>query len=331
MSPLRPARPAIRLRRMCAALVGLALTLVLSVTHAHAQPSPAEVEGRLAELWNQAEPLIERYNEVHEQYQQNKARQEQLVADIAPLAHQLQLAQVRVGAVAAEAYQGRQNDTLSALFAAGTPQNLADQLTYLDQLAYDQTAQLADVVRAKREYDRQKEPIDALVADLQRQDSELAAQRAEIEARLDELQGLRVQAYGAAGIASGSYRPSVCPAEYLPTKGYQAAAFACNETGKPYVWAASGPSAYDCSGLTLAAWRKVGVYLPHNAAAQRRSMKSVSRADLQIGDLVFYFRDLHHVAIYVGDGLVVHAPHAGDRVRMAPIDKNPVHSYGRPG
>ena len=123
----------------------------------------------------------------------------------------------------------------------------------------------------------------------------------------------------------------MCPAEYLPTKGYQAALFACNETGKPYVWAASGPNAYDCSGLTLAAWRKVGVYLPHNAAAQRRSMKPISRADLQIGDLVFYFRDLHHVAIYIGNGMVVHAPHAGDRVRMAPIDKNPVHSYGRPG
>ena len=107
---------------------------------------------------------------------------------------------------------------------------------------------------------------------------------------------------------------------------------ACKQAGVPYVWAAAGPKGYDCSGLTLAVWKQVGVYLPHNAAAQRRSMPYVSRANLQIGDLVFFYSDLHHVAIYVGNGKIMTAPTFGDFVRMKSLDQaGPVHSYGRPG
>jgi cell wall-associated NlpC family hydrolase len=82
--------------------------------------------------------------------------------------------------------------------------------------------------------------------------------------------------------------------------------------------------------LVLAAWKQVGVYLPHNAAAQRRSMPYVSRANLQIGDLIFYYSDIHHVAIYVGGGHAMSAPQAGDVVRMIDMDNAPIHSFGRP-
>jgi peptidoglycan DL-endopeptidase CwlO len=157
----------------------------------------------------------------------------------------------------------------------------------------------------------------------------LAAKRTAIEQRLDELQALRIKAYGTTG-GTGGYRPRVCPAEYLPTPGYKAAAFACGEVGKPYVWGAAGPSAYDCSGITLVAWQQAGVFLPHNAAAQRRSMQYVNRADLQIGDLVFYYNDLSHVAIYVSDGKIINAPQPGDVVRMMSMETAPIHSFGRP-
>jgi cell wall-associated NlpC family hydrolase len=195
-------------------------------------------------------------------------------------------------------------------------------------MAREESNQIAEVVDVKSAYDAQKAPIDALVADLAKQDADLTAQRTTIEAKLANLQQLRVKAYGAGGGAQGKYRPWTCPSEYLPTNGYKAAAFACAQAGKPYVWAAAGPNSYDCSGLVLAGWKQVGVYLPHNAAAQRRSMPYVSRAD--IGDLVFYFNDIHHVAMYVGDGHVINAPNFGDVVRMTGIDTWPVHSIGRP-
>jgi cell wall-associated NlpC family hydrolase len=81
----------------------------------------------------------------------------------------------------------------------------------------------------------------------------------------------------------------------------------------------------------MQAWAQVGIYLPHNAAAQRRSMPYVDAADLQVGDLVFYYSDLHHVAIYVGDGKIMQAPQAGDVVRMTDMNTSPIHSFGRPG
>jgi hypothetical protein len=297
---------------------------------AHADPTIPEVEAHLDELWRQAEPMIEQYNQVHEQYLKNKARQDELLAAIAPYAKQLDAAQDKVGAMAARAYMGGQADALNAILGATSPQALVEQLSFLDGVARSQTEQLGAVIHAKVAFDAQKAPIDALVTELAAQDADLAAKRKTIEERLAELQAVRTQAYGSSGVL-GNTRPWPCPTEYLLTPGYKAAAFACGEIGKRYVWGAAGPNTYDCSGITMRAWQQSGVYLPHNAAEQRRSMPYVNRADLQIGDLVFYYSDLSHVAIYVGDGKVVHAPRSGDVVRMVPMDRGAyIHSFGRP-
>jgi peptidoglycan DL-endopeptidase CwlO len=299
-------------------------------TQAHADPSPAEVEAQITVVWNKLEPLIEQYNGVHEQYQKNKAQQDDLLAKLAPLQRQLQLGQIRIGAMAAEAYMGGQMDYVNAIATSGSPKILAEQLSFLDQISFDETSQLSGVQDLKQQYDDQKKPIDDLVSQLAAQDAELAAQRATIESQLKDLQALRIKAYGSTG-ATGSYRPWPCPATYAPTKGYKAAAWACSQAGKPYLWAAAGPNSYDCSGLTMAAWATQGVYIPHNSQAQRSVMPYIARADLQLGDLVFYYSTLHHVAIYVGDGKIMQAPSAGDYVRMSNMDTaGPINSYGRP-
>ncbi len=91
------------------------------------------------------------------------------------------------------------------------------------------------------------------------------------------------------------------------------------QLGKPYQYGAGGPGSFDCSGLTSWAWRAAGVSLPHNAAAQRGSGSSVSRGALQPGDLVFFGSPAYHVGIYVGDGMMIHAPTTGDVVKMSPL------------
>jgi cell wall-associated NlpC family hydrolase len=314
-----------------AASAAAALTFVMMPgSQARADPTVAEIEAQIAQVWQESEPLIEQYNGVHEKYKQNLARQAELTTSIAPLEAQLAEAQERVGAIAAQVYRGSDAGSFAALMSGGSPQSFADRLSFLDALSRAQQRELHDVLDLKAQYDVQKAPIDALVVELAAQDQDLAAKKATIEARLNQLQQLRRQAYGTTG-QTGSYRPWPCPATYAPTPGYQAAAFACAQAGKPYVWAAAGPNSYDCSGLTLRSWAQVGVYLPHNAAAQRRSMPYVDRANLQVGDLVFYYSDLHHVAIYVGDGKVMQAPMAGDVVRMTDMNRSPIHSFGRPG
>ena len=329
VQPAGPRPP--RLRTVLAAALTVIAALALTGTPAHADPGVSEVEAQLNDAWHEAEPMIEQYNAVHEQYVANKAKQDELLAAIAPLARELDLAQAQVGVMAAKAYMGGQADAFNAILEARSPTDLADQLSFLDGLARDQTHHLKAVSDAKAQYDVQKAPIDDLVTQLAIQDADLAAKRQAIEGRLADLQALRIKAYGTTG-GTGAYRPWVCPAEYLPTPGYTAAAFACAQAGEPYVWGAAGPDAWDCSGITMVAWQQAGVFLPHNAAAQRRSMPYVDRADLQIGDLVFYYNDLSHVTIYVGDGKVISAPMSGDVVRMQTLDGgSPIHSFGRPG
>jgi hypothetical protein len=291
-----------------------------------AEPDRADIEAQIDQLWRETEPMIERYNLVHEEFERNQARQAQLAAEIQPLADELAQAQQRIGRIAAHAYMGGQADTVNAMLAADSTEAFVDQMLFLESFSHSQNTRLSDVLEIKARYDAQKAPIDVLVADLAVQDAELAVQRADIESRIERLQRMRAGTFDRT-----STRPWACPSEYQPTKGYRAAAFACAQIGKRYVFGTSGPSNYDCSGLTLRAWKQVGVYMPHNAAMQRRSMKYVSRAELQIGDLVFYYDDLSHVAIYVGDGKVVHAPRSGDVVRMVPMVRGAkIHSYGRP-
>ncbi|MFG2038098.1 C40 family peptidase [Dactylosporangium sp. NPDC048998] len=91
-----------------------------------------------------------------------------------------------------------------------------------------------------------------------------------------------------------------------------------------------GPDSFDCSGLTMAAWKTAGVVLPHNAARQKQTVQPITRSELRPGDLVFYYKDVSHVGIYIGEGRVIEAPRAGERISMRLLDYAPISGYGRP-
>jgi cell wall-associated NlpC family hydrolase len=113
--------------------------------------------------------------------------------------------------------------------------------------------------------------------------------------------------------------------------GGAALRYAYQQIGKWYQWAAAGPNTYDCSGLVLASWRQAGKDLPHSAAMQWNRVKHIQREELRPGDLVFYFRDIHHVAMYAGDGRVIEAPQSGERVSIRQMDFASIFGYGRVG
>ncbi len=95
-------------------------------------------------------------------------------------------------------------------------------------------------------------------------------------------------------------------------------AFARAQLGKPYVFATAGPATYDCSGLTMAAWAAAGVRMPHYSGSQATMFPRVTWEQLQPGDIVAFYDDLHHVGIYIGGGKMIHAPQTGDVVKIAP-------------
>ena len=108
-------------------------------------------------------------------------------------------------------------------------------------------------------------------------------------------------------------------------------AYARAQIGKPYQWGAEGPNSFDCSGLTLMAWRQAGVYLSHFTGAQWGETSRVNLSDLSPGDLVFYGTDgpnSHHVGLYIGGGQMIEAPHAGANVRVASIYRSELLPYG---
>jgi peptidoglycan DL-endopeptidase CwlO len=100
--------------------------------------------------------------------------------------------------------------------------------------------------------------------------------------------------------------------------------------GRPYVWGASGPNSFDCSGFTMFVYAQVGVRLPHSSRAQIGSGSRVSRANLQPGDLVFFGSPIHHVGMYIGGGKMVHSPHSGDVVSIDPMDRSDYAGACRP-
>lgn len=114
-------------------------------------------------------------------------------------------------------------------------------------------------------------------------------------------------------------------------RGARALAFARRQIGDRYVWGASGPNRWDCSGLTRGAWKSVGVNLPHNARAQSRLGRRVARADLRPGDLVFFYSGIRHVGIYAGNGTVVHAANPRKPIGYGRISSMPYKGARRPG
>jgi cell wall-associated NlpC family hydrolase len=306
-----------------------ALGVVLASGTAHAEPTVAEIEKQIDEAWAKLEPTIERHNATRQDLAAKKKQAAALGAKIKPLEVQLDLAMQRVTDLIVQDYKSGQTSELNAVLSSGSPTILTERLGLLSHFARQETESLRKVSDLRASYAAQKDPLDALIAQLTQTEKDLAAKTKEIDKEIDRLQKLRLQAYGSTATI-GSLRPAPCPSSYPGGKAGIAVKFACAQIGKPYVWGADGPGSYDCSGLTSAAWAKAGVNLPHNAAKQRQAVPSVSRSQLRPGDLVFYYSDLHHVGMYVGNGWLVHASRPGVPLRMKRYDDGNIHSFGRP-
>jgi cell wall-associated NlpC family hydrolase len=319
-----------RLLACCAAAVVGAVLVLAPALPASAAPTPAEYEAQINAAWNELEPVIEQYNEMHGQLEATRAKIAGMQKQMAPLQAQVDAALAGVGKYSARLY--KTGPGLLALIQAGSPAAFADQITTLDYLARQRRAAVAQAMATLDSFAVARKPLDALQAQLSAQSADLATKRTSIQAQISRLQKLRLAAYGSTMASGGRLRPVSCPMEYFGDPGSRAALKACSLIGKPYVWAAAGPRAYDCSGLTMVAWASVGVRLGHYTGWQWQESRPVSRANLRPGDLVFWFADLHHMGMYVGGGWLVHAPHTGDYVRMARLNIGlPLAGYRRPG
>ena len=200
----------------------------------------------------------------------------------------------------------------------------ASQTTLVAQRASQKHSIETQLAQANQLYASIKDEIAKLRAEEARRQAILAAQA---RARyLAQLQAERQQALQASALGQTSETPPSPPGGFIPTEGTapppsqygSVVGIALQYLGTPYVWGASGPGAFDCSGFTSYVYAQVGVSLPHNAAAQYSYGVPVARDQLEPGDLVF-FDGLGHVGLYIGGGNFVHAPHTGDVVKISSL------------
>ncbi|MDW5324714.1 C40 family peptidase [Plantactinospora sp. KLBMP9567] len=312
-------------RRAAALAVGMTVALSLVPAPGRAAP-PSDPAERIADAAEQLEIVVEQYNDLRETLRETRARSAALHAGMGPLERAIEAHRTEVSLIAARAY--RTGDThalgvVGSLLGAATPENLMDPLLLLDRLSREQHRVIAALTEAHDRLARARRTVEALAARQRSQERQLAARKLAIETELARLARLPGPDEPPAGAASRLPEPPAGAAG-------KAVRFAYAQLGKPYRWAGDGPDGYDCSGLTSAAWAAAGVRLPHNAARQYRAVTRINRAARQAGDLVFYYRDLHHVAIYVGDGKIIHAPRTGTRIRIDRVDYQPIVGYGRP-
>jgi cell wall-associated NlpC family hydrolase len=241
------------------------------------------------------------------------------------------------------------------MLSSDSPGDFVSQASIIDVVSSRRAAVLAEAskasaaaTRAASEAKAAKAAAAKLTHDLSVKRTQLSKQAAQSKAMFDRLSASERQAFldsQAAAQADRASRdetrsdpppsaPPVDPAPVAtaPASGGAATAVAAAESklGSPYVWAAAGPSTFDCSGLTMWAWAQAGVSLPHSSSMQYSSGTKVSASSLQPGDLVFYGSPIHHVAMYVGGGQVIHAPQTGDVVRYASVDMMPIVGAVRP-
>ncbi|MFB4422462.1 NlpC/P60 family protein [Streptomyces sp. QL37] len=194
---------------------------------------------------------------------------------------------------------------------------LTEARSLLSKLTAEEKARLAELEREKE-------------AEAKRKAEELARQQAAKEKAEKAAQEEAEEEEAGSGSGTGTETGGTGSDSGYASKAEKVLAFARAQIGKPYVWGATGPSSYDCSGLTQAAWKDAGVDLPRTTWDQVEVGTRVATADLQPGDLVFFYDDISHVGIYKGDGMMIHAPKPGANVREESIYYMPIYGSVRP-
>lgn len=238
--------------------------------------------------------------------------------------------QNRVDSVVRASYKGARVNRLYAVLTSDSPQSLLDQMSGLELVSRQSAADLkglkaarANTVTAKTAADQTADAATTAVAAAEKTRGELQTKQANLQ-----LQAIRIRAiYGSmtgkqlAALAGPSFDfdPRIVPRGTAPE--LVAVQAALSRIGDPYVWGATGPSSFDCSGLMVWAYKQAGRTLPRSSEAQNGGGTSVARNDLRPGDLIIYYSDAHHVGMYLGDGYVIHASTFGVPVKVVPIDE----------
>lgn len=337
------------------------------------RPSLEEVEKKVDDLYRQAESATEKYNAAKEKTTKQRKRVDTLLDDVARRTQKLNDAREELGRNAAAQYRtGATAPDTATFLLADTPQDYFDQSQLMDRMTGRQkesvddyfteqsatmkklqkaTQSLETLTESQKDLRTAKSTVQKKLADARQLLSELTAQEkarlAAIEKRKQEEAARKAEELAQQQAEADRKREeaarqqeqesqeqgTTAPDASYATKAQKALSFARTQIGKPYVWGATGPDSYDCSGLTQAAWKAAGVDIPRVTYDQVNAGTTVPVSSAQPGDLVFFYDDITHVGLYIGNGMMIHAPKPGTYVREESIfydGESSIHSIVRP-
>ncbi|MCC6498265.1 MAG: C40 family peptidase [Propionibacteriaceae bacterium] len=312
--------------RSALAVVAAALVLLSgqAVIPSQAAPTPSpsptpnklkDAKDQVIELEDQAASLDEDYHEASQALDESKQRLAVLDADIAAQQESVDALAEQVRAIALMQFRNRDVDTTVQIFTSGDPDTLLDRLSTASKVDQDMNDTLAEHQAEAANLADMKRTAAAETDALAEQEQKLAALKEQLQAKVDAAQALVLRlteeqraALEAADGASTGWDPSELDGVSANARALGAIRYATSKVkGSQYVWGASGPNGFDCSGLMQAAYRTVGISLPHSSRAQASVGRAVSRSELKPGDLIFWYHPIHHVGMYIGNGKIVHA------------------------
>ncbi|MFF7354860.1 MULTISPECIES: C40 family peptidase [Streptomyces] len=305
-----------------------AAAVVLSANAANAAPklSKDQVKAKVDKLYEEAEQATEKYNGAKEKQQKLQKEISTIQDNVARGQQDLNKLRDGLGSLATSQYRSGGIDPSVQLFLSSNPDDFLDKASTLDQLSAQQVDSLKKIQDKQRELAQERAEATEKLKDLSSTRTQLEKKKKEVQGKLAEAQQLlnTLTAKEKAALAAQQQRADrsssarVNLGDTPPASDRAGAAFSAaqSQIGKPYVYGATGPSSFDCSGLTSWAYAQAGVSIPRTSEQQANIGTRISSAnDLQVGDLVFFYGDLHHVGLYAGNGQVLHAPHTGAVVR----------------
>jgi len=330
--------------------LALAGTLVATPQLAQADPplTVEEAKTQVAQLETEAAAIDQEFVGVKQSLAQSTGKLKLKKADLKAQTAKVKRLRLQAGQVALAQFQNRHLDAAAKLLLSEDADDFLSQMSTVEKVSENQNSALQDYQEEQAKLAELERSTETETAQLKKEQAELEKLRKESDSKIAESKAVlaklteeerqriaaeeekaRLEAQAAAeGTATTPTTGAVTDGS---GKGAIALTFAKSQLGKPYRYASAGPNAYDCSGLTSAAWAKAGVSLTRTSQSQFTIGRSVPRTALQPGDLVFFYKDISHVGLYAGNGQIVHAPRPGKSVEYASIDSMPYAGARRVG
>ncbi|MCB8906624.1 MULTISPECIES: NlpC/P60 family protein [unclassified Streptomyces] len=322
-------RRPVRVTVLTAAAATAAATLGAVPASADPGAGSAATRATVDRLFEEAEKATEGYNRADEKADALRRTVSQAQDSLARGQERINHMRGALGSVAGAQYRSGGIDPALALLLSSDPDTYLDRASALDRITARQGAALGELRREQRRLSQKRSEARTALVELERSRAEVARHKRVVEGKLAEarrvLAGLTAEEradFDRASRSGGRAEELPPMPEAAPGSSRAAAAViaARSAVGKPYVWGATGPSAFDCSGLMVWSYGKAGISLPRTSSAQRYAGRQVPLSQAQPGDLVTYRGDASHVGIYAGNGQVIHAPYPGARVRYDPVN-----------